>query len=214
MRKDFLINGTYVRQNGKIFPFGLIQIYSNGVVDNPEDEDNGLSLWSEKLLQYGNGNFYTKISDNNILQVFSKENDEKIEDILIEDIFIPSEVWVNKVIETGHLRIIGILGSYFDDVDDPWLLEYFKKIDKGENVPYTDNGPFERVSKDLVGQELISIVFQSHPNYECKIFTPNGEIVEHAIEYPFKKDELIYNDISIKRWRWLTNFMNIARLNC
>lgn len=180
------LNGCYVRQNGKIFPWGMVRVFDNSVVDDPKDNKYGLAYWSSKLIPYGNENYYAKVINDRIV-VFEKETDKKVISIRKDNLFASTSVWVKMVTEMGYLFATGTLGLNFSNNNWSHTLNALKKVAQGQPAPYCDNSPFAKVSEELIGTELIFLDLNlgiEEKNY--KVFTFDGKPVDFQISYPLR----------------------------
>jgi hypothetical protein len=188
MKMKQLLQGSYVREDGKIYPWGMIRIYSNVVQDNPNDSYGGLACWSRKLMPYGDGKHYARIVGENI-DVFSKETSEKIATISTKNIITSTGVDVARVREMGYLQVTGMLGMMFSRNDD-WSSELnaLRKASKKEPLPYRDNSAFVRVSEALTGKDLIQLDLGMGRNRKYKVFTFEGNPVKIKVSRPLRFD--------------------------
>lgn len=169
----------YVRQNGRIFPWGAIRIFNNDVVDDG-DEYGGLECWSKELVKFGNGDYYaeTNMVLPDTLVIFDKKTCKEVATIPFKKIFC-AEVHVVKVMPGGFLNTIGKVGMEFDKDFDFFPTESLQKALKGERPDRLDNSDFTKVDTSLAGQTLIEItVGTACVNAKYHIYTQDGKPVK------------------------------------
>ncbi|HSE56546.1 MAG TPA: hypothetical protein VLB02_00445 [Candidatus Paceibacterota bacterium] len=83
---------SYIRQNGRIFPWGGFRTYNN-IVPKFEDQtkdEGGMWAWSEKLIPYGSPRYYLHM-ENNYLYVVPQGRCKAVEVLaLAGDVYVPS----------------------------------------------------------------------------------------------------------------------------
>lgn len=191
----YLLTYCKVRRRGKIFPWGAVQILGKQICDDSENEYDGLIVWSEKLLPFGNNDHFAKISNKKII-VFRRRGRRKMAVIHINDLFTPT-VWVSRVARNGYISTVGAVGMMFDPkFRTNQSIEATSKIleaaANGVRPPGFDNGSFVQVSPKFHGQDLIEVSFElgSHRPYGRLVFTQDGKCVIASVDTP----------LSYKRW--------------
>ncbi len=173
---------SVVRQNGRIFPFGVIRTLDAHIQDDPEENDSGLELWSEDLVKYGDGKHYaeTKQQSGDKLFVFNKETRMEVTTILFSNIFVV-DIWTCEVVSGGFLETTGSLGGMFDSddiLDKKDLIVALNMAYRGKSPPYCDNSTFIKVDSGLVGQSLINLDLGDCFDPSHRVFTLDGKLVE------------------------------------
>ena len=179
---DSLLQGLYVRQNGRIFPYGVIRVLSKIIVDD-DDDDSGAEFWSKAFVKYGDGSHYAEISDSSqIVHVFRKgigkgKKIKKVNEIPFKEIK-SADVWTVQVGCHGFLHAIGRIGAKFsnDAKVSLALEEALCKAAKGIKPGRFDNSTFIQVDASLAGQTLVEIDL-GHSCDEYRVFTQNGKPV-------------------------------------
>lgn len=181
------LDGSYVRQNGKIFPWGMIRIYSEHVLDDLGDDHGGLAVWSPDLLDYGSERYCAKIDHGSVL-VFEKETDKHVKTIGKKSLFSTANVSIKKVVDMGYLQWVGELGLSDDNGDDwkPWL-DALRKVSRGEPPSILDESAFVKVSEELIGKKLIALNFGNGTDPDYRIFTFEGKAIEFKVTYPLSR---------------------------
>lgn len=172
----------YVRQNGRIFPWGTIRIFNNDVVDDG-DEYGGLECWSKELVKFGDGNYYaeTNMVLPDTLVIFNKNTRKEVATIPFKKIFC-ADVHIVKVMPGGFLNSIGKVGMMFDNEFDgffPFPTESLRKALRGERPDRLDNSVFTKVDASFAGQTLVEITVGTvSVNAKYHIYTQDGKPVK------------------------------------
>jgi hypothetical protein len=185
---------TYVRQKGKIFPFGAVRIYANSEFDDEEDDYGGLWLWSKNLLPFADGKHYAQMANNGLL-IFNSGTKKKVKTIPFKALR-GVEVEVYFVSVYGYLDDLGDYGMEFDKPMSG--KRYFQKVKKaadGIRPNSFDNSHFIQVSIRFEGQKVVAIspdtIVTNPSKKDFKIFTLKGEQIEDfEVSYP----------LSYKQW--------------
>ncbi len=188
-----ILNSSYVRQKGKIFPWGAFRTFHNSVDEDLRDTYAGLWLYNKKLLPYGKGNHYAKIL-NGELVIFSKPSGHKVAFLQEEDLHPVRSLDVVLVSLYGYLDY---LGDYGMRSRTPLLgkrrIKMIHKAEQGIRPPSFDNSEYVKVPEKYIGQKLITIdlgVTEKTQKKTFKIFTFDGEqVTNFTISRPlaFKK---------------------------
>lgn len=171
-----------IRTNGKIYPFGIIQVCNYGHDDG--HEHGGIQLWSPELIKYGNGSFRASFGSPSSIEIINIGNNEIADVIQMKDMYYV-EVWICKVSDYGFLTTIGSVGLRFGaklqlpDYDED-KCEELRKAASGEKPSYNDNSLFTRVDEKLIGAELVEIRIRSetYESHQILVFTKNGRFVQ------------------------------------
>ena len=178
------LRNCYVRQDGRIFPFGIIRILNKSVSDDLRDDSSGLECFSEKLIPYGDGNHYAKMGSNNLL-IFNKQSEKKVYEISFYAIFTV-KIQTVKVMTMGYLKTTGVIGGFFNN-------NHFEGLDldsslelaaKGKDPKSYDNSTFVSVANKLIGQDLIQVSFFGGKEDDYLILTKDGKLVSHKTSKP------------------------------
>lgn len=184
---------SYIRQKGKIFPWGSVRILDESVPDNTRDAYSGLWVFSEKLLPYGKGLHYATIVDQKII-VRRKSTNRKV--CILEESEVATAVDVDVVIVASHgyLNDLGPIGMRFSKpLQKKRDFKELYNAECGERPTHFDNSPYVKVSTKYLGQKLVTIDLSAADTPrkgEFKIFTFEGKpIPDFTVVYPlsFKK---------------------------
>ena len=182
-----MLKNSYVRQGGKIWPFGMVSVFANHVkFDDTENDSLGLFFWSEELLPYGNENYFAKICDGE-LKVFCKETGEAR---IISNLKVIHSNSMVIVEDFGYLRKIGAFGNEIKDLDDEFhedVKRALRAVAEGKDAPFNDVRPFHKVSEEFLGSRLISFNLDYTKPDSLKAFTLKGKEVACTTEYPLKR---------------------------
>ncbi len=173
------LRDCYLRQNGRIFPWGTIRIFNNDVVDNGE-EYGGLECWSQELVKFGNGNYYaeTNLVLPGTLVIFDKKTRKEVATIPFKKIFC-ADVRMVKVMPGGFLNSIGKVGMEFSKELDLFPTESLQKALKGERPDQLDNSDFIKVDASLAGQTLVKVtVDTAWLNARYHIYMQDGKPIK------------------------------------
>lgn len=164
----------YVRQSGRIFPWGTIRIFNNDVVDNG-DEYGGLECWSQDLVKFGDGNYYaeTNLVLPGTLVIFDKKTHKEVATIPFKKIFC-TDVHTVKVMPGGFLNSIGKVGMEFEKDFDWFPTESLKKAFDGQRPDQLDNSTFVKVDASLAGQTLVEV----NVGEKYHVFTQDGKPIK------------------------------------
>lgn len=186
--KKEILKNSYVRQNGKIWPFGMVSVFANHVkFDDTKNDSLGLFFWSEELLPYGNENYYAKICDG-VIKVFHKKTGEPVK--IISNLKVIHSNSMVIVEDFGYLRKIGAFGNEIKDLDDEFhedVKKALKAVAEGKTPPFYDIRPFHKVSEELIDSKLISFNLDYTKPDSLRVFTLEGKEVECLVEYPLKR---------------------------
>lgn len=186
MRARGFLRDSYAISNGKIDPWGTIRVLVNGVADPgnrpnvPFCAMNGLVLWSEKLVRYGNGQYYVKVLENTV-GVFDKKNllveevsHDEFEAVEIMEALIHDDGYLEKFIERPEVRWKNIYGVAL------------RQAATGEKPKFLDNSPFIKVNTDdkFSGQHVVVLSWGIRSNYNATVFTKDGESIPSRVYYP------------------------------
>lgn len=183
-----LLDYSYVRQYGKIWPFGAISIFHEKTIDHLDNDSIGLFLWSQELIAFGGGEHFAKIINGQIV-IFDKKNKQEVQTILESSLKIVSQKIIMKVSESGYLKKISFFGEKNNPffVDEDLNLKEIKVVHNGKKPLFYNNRAFYKVSPDLEGSNLLYLGFDYGNLKTEKIFFPeNGKEVQYNIEHPLK----------------------------
>lgn len=184
MKSTRFLKDSYAVSSGKIDPWGTIRILSNNIADPGNRSDApfclmaGLVLWSEKLVQYGNGRYYVKVLKNTV-GVFG-DAASLVEEIL-HDEFLVVNIHKALIHDDGHLEMF---------VERPyarWEIIYgvaLRQATAGEKPKYLDNSPFIQVDKKFSGQNVIVLSWGTRSHYAVTVFAKTGERISSRVHYP------------------------------
>ncbi len=176
----------YAIRDGKIDPWGTIRILLNGVVDpgdcpgTPICVQTGLVVYSEKLVQYGNGQYRAKVLENTV-QVYGTKtvNNSYVEEIS-HDKFLVVEIHEALVHDDGHLE------SYCFAPDRRGRQPLKKALEQaatGKKPTLLDNSPFVQVDKKFAGQTVIELSWELRVDHAA-VFTKLGERIPSKVHHP------------------------------
>jgi len=176
----------HVREEGKIYPWGMLRVCPNDEPDELHKNNCGLIFWSLKLMPYGDDKHFAKIVKSTV-EIFLKENNEKVITIPAKHILETADILVTRVREMGYLQSIGVLGSMFDGRND-WssTLDSLRRVAKGKPALRFDNSAFTQVSMSLIGKNLIKINFGNGLTPKYKVFTFEGSPVRIKVSHPLR----------------------------
>ncbi|MBP6974555.1 MAG: hypothetical protein KBB54_01280 [Candidatus Pacebacteria bacterium] len=188
----YSLKNSYVRQKGKIFPWGAVRILDNSV---PESNDAYAGLWiySEKLAPFRKGKHFAKIEDGQLM-VYSKKNSRKSVTISSKEVHSASDVDVELVDLYGYLNNCGSIGMRFKKpLLDKFTIKLLRNAEAGERPTSFDDSSYVRVSTKYLGQKLVTIdISKSMEPQKGKfmIYTFDGKLIpEFTVVHPlsFKK---------------------------
>ncbi|MFH1170675.1 MAG: hypothetical protein V1704_03915 [Candidatus Vogelbacteria bacterium] len=193
MEIDEHLSKSYVRQNGRILPWGCIRILDLRVHD-PDDDSSGLECWSEKMLPYGTGEFYAQIdSTSPTVIVCSRTDGQKVVSIPFTD-FYGCDVRTSVVAPNGYLINAGSGGRRYKDLPDDVCKENENLITAlstalaGKMPRICDNSCFVRVSPRYAGEEVVCIYTGLLPRY---VLSMGGTVIKSQVHQP----------LAVRRWR-------------
>ena len=184
------LTGCYVRQHGRISPCGVIQTLYNGVPDN-RCEELGCTRWSQKLLQYGNGDFRAVIDEERAPKhLIIRQGKREVARIPRSQIF-SCEVFKVGVCAGGFPAAILVYGrTPWKNRDANLRAQRLREARRGKKPEVFDNSTFVKVSPLYVGQTLVRIrlgdIFDSG-DYQFKMFTLSGQPVRCQVGHWLSK---------------------------
>ncbi len=187
MNEQEHFRNSFIRRGGKIFPFGLIKILSNGVKDPPADDYLGLGFWSEKLLPFGGDKYYAKIMGDKV-GILTRQADVLVETIDCSDFECATEIYTVEVKDKGFLKPVGFFGAR------RWTADRLKSGVIRRKIAFSGdeqdkNHPSAQVSEDFIGFELVFLGLSDNNldlKDRCLVFTEEGKPVELILNYPKK----------------------------
>ena len=185
MKSAEFLHDSYVRQNGRIFPGGVIRIYSDEVQDDGV-EGGGLECWSEDLVKFGTDEYCARISrpSADFLVVFNRETGKEVAMIPSNKVHT-AMVWMVKVMPGGFLDAIGSMETEYPTIHSGMsnlLLGSLEKAIKGERPALLDNSVFVKVDPSLAGQILIKVEIGECCPDKYIVFTKDGKLIESQQE--------------------------------
>lgn len=195
--RDF-VKDCYIRQGGRILPWGMIRIFNNHVIDDPENNEAGLAFFSSELLPYGSEKYYAQIVVDKVA-VFEKKSNKKMCSIREKNLYPAIYVTTQEVVRGGYLFASGFYGQApFQDVDWEPTLQALEKATEGDYSPLLSDRTFLKVSKNLEGESLILLDL----NLDCeesssKLFTFTGTPVYFQVEHFSEKKEWLPDSLFV-----------------
>ena len=174
----------YAINNGQIDPWGTIRVVANGVVDDgvmsnaPLPIRTGLTVYGEKLIQYGNGKFRVRISaDSSTVRLFNK--DEALVDEISFDDFLAVDTSEALVHDDGHLE------KFCSKPGRDWQSwkKALRQAAVGKKPSLLDNSPFIQVDNKFVDQIVIALTWGPDEQYAV-VYTKDGERIPCKVHYP------------------------------